>query len=97
MYDLTLSQNDHFNQKNKLEKPYFSCPMLLIKMNILLINVNTLVKLTFWKTMISYSGNLEAKLFLLSPMESEPYILNISSYSPSTLSNIVDVHVLASA
>jgi hypothetical protein len=47
--------------------------------------------------MISYSGNLEAKLFLLLPMEWEPYILNISSYPPSTLSNIVEVHVLASA
>jgi len=47
--------------------------------------------------MISYSGNLETKLFLLLPMEWEPYILNISSYPPSKLSNIVDVHVLASA
>jgi hypothetical protein len=47
--------------------------------------------------MISYSGNLEAKLLLLLTMEWEPYILDISSYPPSTLSNIVDVHVLASA
>jgi hypothetical protein len=26
MYDLTLSQNGHFNQKNKPKKPYFFMP-----------------------------------------------------------------------
>jgi hypothetical protein len=26
MYDLKLSQNDHFNQKNKPKEPYFFMP-----------------------------------------------------------------------
>jgi hypothetical protein len=44
--------------------------------------------------MISYSDNLEVKLFLLLPMEREPYILDISSYPPWTLWMYI---VLASA
>ncbi len=46
MYNLTFSQNDHFNQKNNV----FFKPMPLIKINILLINANILVKLNFLKS-----------------------------------------------
>jgi len=54
MYNLTLGQNDHFNQKHQAKKPcVFHDPCLLIKVNILLIIVDTLVKLNLLKTMIS--------------------------------------------
>jgi hypothetical protein len=50
MYGLTLGQNGHFNQKNQLKK--IVCllgPMSLIKVDILLVNVDTLIKLNLLK------------------------------------------------
>jgi hypothetical protein len=53
MYNLTLGQNDHFSQKHQAKKPcVFHDPCPLIKVNILLIIVDTLVKLNLLKTMI---------------------------------------------
>jgi hypothetical protein len=50
MYNLTLGSNDHFGQKNQLKKIMcFSCPMPLVKVNILLVNEDTLVKLELLK------------------------------------------------
>jgi hypothetical protein len=42
MYDLTIGQNGHFSEKPFKGTMCFSCPMSLVKMNILLVNVNTL-------------------------------------------------------
>jgi hypothetical protein len=62
MYNLMPSQNGHFN----IEKPtkrtiYLSCPMTLIKANILLVNVDTLIKLDILK---SYDFLYEYKLLV---------------------------------
>jgi len=46
MYNLTFGKNAHLSKKKETKKTMcFSCPMLLIKTNILLINVNILIKL----------------------------------------------------
>jgi hypothetical protein len=50
MYNLTLGQNGHFNKKKSTKKIMFlSCLMPLVKVNILLVNVNTLIKLNLFK------------------------------------------------
>jgi hypothetical protein len=44
MYNLAFGQNGHFIQKNQPKELCFStCPMFLIKVNILLVNVDILV------------------------------------------------------
>jgi len=47
MYDLTFGQNGHLNLKPTKRTMCFSCPTLLIKIDILLINVDILIKLPF--------------------------------------------------
>jgi hypothetical protein len=57
MYNLTLGQNGHFNIKNQPKEPsIFSCPMTLTKANILLVNVETLVKLDGLKSCDFYAN-----------------------------------------
>jgi len=51
MYDITLGQNGHFNKKKPTKRTMcISCPMFLIKIYILLVNANILVKLNLLKT-----------------------------------------------
>jgi hypothetical protein len=49
MYDLTFGQNGHFSRKNQPKEPCVFGPLPLIKMNILLVNVNILIKLNLLK------------------------------------------------
>jgi hypothetical protein len=50
MYDLIFGQNGHFNKKKPTKRTMcFSCPMFLVKVNILLVSVDTLVKLNLLK------------------------------------------------
>ncbi len=51
MYDLPFGQNGHFNKKKPTKKTTcLSCPMPLIKANILLIKVDILIKLNLLKS-----------------------------------------------
>jgi hypothetical protein len=50
MYNLTLDQNGHFNKKTPTKRTMsLSWHMFLIKMNILLVNVDILIKLNLSK------------------------------------------------
>jgi hypothetical protein len=50
MYDLTFGQNGHFSKKKTTKRIMcLSCPMPLVKVNIILVNVDTLVKLNLLK------------------------------------------------
>jgi hypothetical protein len=49
MYNLTFGQNGHFGQKSNQKNHVSFMPMLLVKMNIVFINVDTLIKLNLLK------------------------------------------------
>lgn len=82
MYNVIFSQNGHFKFFFKPTKItiYLSCPMILIKANILLINVNTLIKLDLLKSCdFLYEYRLFHDWKWVTPLDK--YMKNTSNFS----------------